>query len=132
MPAKIRYYFYMQIRLELFVQDIDASRRFYADILGFHVDSADPGGYSRLSLGSASIALNPAGRIPKRHPSRPEPGDRTGLGYEINLIVKEIEPFYAAVQANGGEIAEPLRRRPWGAQDFCISDPDGNYIRITT
>ena len=122
----------MQLRLELFVADIEKSRDFYVLILGFEIESAESGGYTRLSFGDAAIALNPIARIPKAHPSRQKPGEQAGLGHEINLGVDEIEGFYEAVQAAGGEIAEPLRKRPWGAQDFCLQDPDGNYIRITT
>ena len=122
----------MELRLELFVEDLEKSRRFYAEILGFRIDSAEPGGYTRLSFGNASIALNPIARLPKTHPSRQQPGERAGLGHEINLVVDEIEGHYENVQAAGGEIAEPLKFRPWGAKDFCLQDPDGNYIRITT
>ena len=122
----------MRLRLELFVSDIDASRDFYMQILEFEIESADPHGYTQLTRGTASIALNPVARIPKSHPSRQPPGEWAGLGHEIDLIVEEIEGFYEKVQAAGGEIAEPLKVRPWGAKDFCLQDPDGNYIRITT
>jgi catechol 2,3-dioxygenase-like lactoylglutathione lyase family enzyme len=122
----------MILRLELFVEDIERSRDFYAGIIGFRIDSAEPGGYTRLSSGGASIALNPIARIPKSHPSRQPPGERVGLGHEIDLVVEDIEGFYENVQAAGGQIAEPLKVRPWGAKDFCLQDPDGNYIRITT
>jgi predicted enzyme related to lactoylglutathione lyase len=122
----------MELRLELFVEDLEKSRRFYAEILGFRIDSAEPGGYTRLSFGEAEIALNPISRIPKGHPSRQQPGDPVGRGHEIDLVVEDIEGLYEKVRTAGGQIAEPLTVRPWGSRDFCMQDPDGNYIRITT
>jgi catechol 2,3-dioxygenase-like lactoylglutathione lyase family enzyme len=122
----------MQMRLELFVADLEKSRDFYVRILGFEVESADPRGYTRLRRGDAAIALNPVERIPSSHPSRQAPGAAVGLGHEISLVVEEIERYYKAVTDHGGEIAEPLKERPWGSRDFCLHDPDGNYIRITS
>lgn len=122
----------MRMRLEFFVSDIEASREFYTHILGFEIESADPNGYTRLKHGSASIALNPVERIPKAHPSRQFSGARVGLGYEIDLVVQDVDGFLERVLAAGGQIAEPLKVRPWGAKDFCLQDPEGNYIRITT
>ena len=122
----------MLMRLELFASDLEISRDFYVRILGFEIETADPHGYTRLRRGDAAIALNPVDRIPKSHPSRQEPGAVVGLGLEINLVVEEIESFYEAVTDHGGEIAEPLKKRPWGSRDFCMHDPDGNYIRITS
>jgi len=122
----------MRLRLELFVSDIDASRDFYTHILGFEIESAEPHGYTQLAWGTAAIALSPVTRIPKSHPSRQSPGERVGLGHEITLVVDDIDECFERAQAAGGEIAEPLKVRPWGAKDFCLKDPDGNYIRITT
>lgn len=122
----------MHLRLELFVADLDRSRDFYTRVLGFEVESAEPRGYTRLKRGGAAIALNPVARIPKSHPARLTPGERAGLGHEIDLVVGEIESIYAAVQAAEAQIAEALTERPWGTRDFCLPDPDGNYIRITT
>ncbi len=122
----------MRLRLELFVSDIDASRDFYTHILGFEIEAAEPHGYTQLTWGTASIALSPIERIPKSHPSRQPPGERVGLGHEITLVVDDVDGFFERVRAAGGEIAEPLKVRPWGAKDFCLQDPDGNYIRITT
>ena len=122
----------MELRLELFVRDIESSRDFYTRVLGFEIEMQEPRGYTRLKRDEAAIALNPIARIPKSHPSLPSAGEKTGLGYEISITVEGIEEYFETVLAAGGAIAEPLKSRPWGSQDFCIKDPDGNYIRITT
>ena len=122
----------MKLTLELFVSDLARSRRFYGEILGFKTVQTESSGYTRLESGNATIALNDVQRIPKSHPSRQDPGERVGKGIEIGLLVEDIEIVYQQVQSAGVDIAEKLKSRPWGARDFCLHDPDGNYLRISS
>ena len=44
--------------------------------------------------------------------------------------VEQVVALHDTCQARG-VVAEALRIRPWGLQDFRIVDPDGYYLRIT-
>ena len=121
-----------KLTLELFVSDLKRARRFYSEVLGFEIVQEERSGYTRLERGRAAIALNDVNRIPKTHPSRQEPGGRVGKGFEIGLAVEDIDLVYEQVQDAGADIAEPLQTRPWGVRDFCLHDPDGNYLRISS
>ena len=56
-----------------------------------------------------------------------------GAGVEIVLELDAVEQVIALHDTcrARGVVAEALRTRPWGLQDFRIVDPDGYYLRIT-
>ena len=51
---------------------------------------------------------------------------------EIVLEVEDLGDALEAVRAAGHAVVEPIRARPWGLEDFRLTDPDGYYIRVTT
>ena len=122
----------MSLRLELFVDDLDRSIRFYTEVLGF--DRLDgSAGYVPVRSGSVLIGLGRAKTLPAGHYFNPQlKSDRRGLGTEIVLEVDDVEAMFDHVQTSGHRILSPLQKRPWGATDFRIADPDGYYLRITS
>jgi catechol 2,3-dioxygenase-like lactoylglutathione lyase family enzyme len=40
----------------------------------------------------------------------------------------EIKALYLEFQSAGVAFSQPLKREPWGAQNFIIADPDGNLL----
>jgi lactoylglutathione lyase len=123
----------MTLRLELFVADLQKSVEFYTTVLGFEVERRSPG-YVPVRSGSVVIGLGPANGLPKSHYFNPGiQSSRRGLGTEIVLEVDDVQGFYSKVQATGySKILTPLSKRPWGATDFRLADPDGYYLRITS
>ncbi len=122
----------MTLRLELFVDDLDRSIEFYTKVLGF--DRLEGGGdYEPVQSGSVLIGLGPAEKLSKQHYFNPRlQTSRRGLGTEIVLEVDNIQGMFDRVKASRHRIMSPLRKRPWGATDFRIADPDGYYLRITS
>jgi uncharacterized glyoxalase superfamily protein PhnB len=43
------------------------------------------------------------------------------------LAVSGVEDLHAELVGRGATISKPLEKRPWGARDFYVEDPDG-YI----
>lgn len=122
----------MTLRLELFVTDMQKSIDFYTKVLGFERLKGSLS-YVPVRSGSVVIGLGPAKGLPKDHHFNPEVQTaRRGLGAELVLEVDDVEAFYQKVKDSGHEILTPLRKRPWGATDFRIADPDGYYLRITS
>jgi lactoylglutathione lyase len=125
----------MSFRIELFVIDLDRSIRFYEDALDFVVERSEPD-YASLRRGDAVLGIAPAAKLP---PHGPGPGftqERLagvrGAGVEIVLEVDDLDAALARVDRAGADVAEPIRRRPWGLRDFRLADPDGYYLRVTT
>jgi lactoylglutathione lyase len=56
-----------------------------------------------------------------------------GAGVEIVFEldgVEQAESLYGACPSRG-VVVDPLQDRPWGLRDFRVTDPDGDYLRIT-
>ncbi len=109
------------LTVELFVADAAAARDFYVGVLGFTVVREEANGWVALERGAARIALLPR----KVEAGAP----RT---FELTLSVDDVEAQAAAVAASGWPLHSPLKRRPWGQQDFRIVDPDGHGVRVTS
>ncbi|PZT69646.1 VOC family protein [Streptomyces sp. SW4] len=111
------------------VTDIDRSRDFYRDKVGFHVDIdqevmpgmrivqlTPPGSGCSIALGDAIWDMT-------RGETKPAPGSYQGL----QLCVADIEAARAQLVARGLEISEPVRYAPDdGATFMYFTDPDGN------
>ena len=127
----------MRFRIELFVEDLDRSIRFYKRALGFELGRREPD-YASLRRGDAELGLGPIAKLPA-HATGPgftqdrlADSDRRGAGVEIVLEVEDVDAAFEAVRGAGWAVAEPLRARPWGLRDFRLPDPDGYYLRVTT
>ncbi len=124
----------MGLRLELFVEDMEASIAFYTRVLAFEIERYEPGDYASLRRGTVVFGLGPVAKLPEKggYFGRDIATRRRGLGVEIVLEVDDVEGWRDRVAASGHPILEPLRDRPWGLRDFRITDPDGYYLRVTS
>jgi lactoylglutathione lyase len=124
----------MAFRIELFVDDIDASIRFYEHALGFRLTRREAD-YGSLERESAVLGLGSIDKLPAAGSgpgfTRAGLAGRRGAGVEIVLEVSDVEAALQAVLSAGVQPVEPLRDRPWGLRDFRVVDPDGYYLRIT-
>ncbi len=119
------------LRLELFVLDLSESVAFYRDVLGFTVGNEQPD-YVDVHLGDVTFGLGPQQGLPAGHHFSPAAlAQQKGTGVEI-VIEDDIESFYERVVASGYPVASGLKKRPWGARDFRVIDPDGYYLRPTS
>jgi lactoylglutathione lyase len=125
----------VRFRLELFVEDVAASTRFYADALAFRIER-DEGDYAHLRRGDAELGLASVARLPEEDPAggftRGRVAAARGAGVEIVLEVEDLLAAAGTVERAGYTLVEPPRDRPWGQRDFRLTDPDGYYVRVTT
>lgn len=107
----------------LAVRDIDASVNFFVEKLGFSEDFRMPGPDGKNAF--ASVRLSPqAIMMLTLDPSF----EKFGEGLDIVIYPpddKDLDAFYAEVQARGTTIAEPLKDQYWGDRTFVINDPNG-------
>ncbi len=122
----------MNLRIELFVKDIERTVVFYRDVLGFRVPENLHQGYVSIHKGNTVIGLGEMGQLSEDHPLRATDEERIGLGVEIVLEVDDIHEIYQQVVDKGYPIKSELTERPWGLVDFRVADPDGYYIRLTS
>ena len=119
----------------VFVKDVDASKRFYVDVLGFEAkdDITLGDGYRWCTVVHPS---QPELSVSLAIPGPPFPdelvtamkraldaGGLNGLG----LSVDDCEKTYAELTAKGVEFLQPPSARPYGTEAVC-RDNSGNWI----
>ena len=107
---------------QFLVDNLDASLKFYKEILDFGVDFVYEEFYAGISLRGGSIHLK---RAPKTLEDRTHRKANEHL--DAYFTVTGIESLYNTLKDRGAPILRPLETRPWGMRDFYIEDPDG-YI----
>jgi catechol 2,3-dioxygenase-like lactoylglutathione lyase family enzyme len=112
---------------QLFVADIQASCDFYTQKLGFAVDFVygDPPYYGQVSRDQARLALRMV-----CEPVFLDIREREHL-LSASLTVAtadEIKQLFLSYQAAGVRFHQTLKKEPWGARTFIVTDPDGNLI----
>lgn len=122
----------MELHVEFFVADLVRSRDFYSRVLGFKIRRQKDDGFTELSRGPATLALNDRSVLTPGHPARPGPGEGIAKGVEIVLSVEDLGEAYDHVLASGWPVATPMTHQPWGMTDFRLTDPDGIYIRVSS
>lgn len=104
----------------LAVTDLETSRSFYCEKLGFTEDRRAEG-WSFLSRGACRLRL---GHCPTIRPMS-KCQDHSWFAY---LHVHDIAGLYQEVQKHAVEIWHPLADKAWGMREFAIVTPDGHRI----
>ena len=100
--------------------DVDASRGFYADVLGFEVAMEDPVlGLVSPANGSAQVLVPPAGF------DDPQPRFGVDLGSP-----EAVDAAHAAAVERGLRVVYALRDEPWGVRRFFVEDPGGTIVNV--
>jgi lactoylglutathione lyase len=118
----------MELRVELFVADLDVFVDFYTRVLGFEIVDA------RRHAEQPYVAVR-RGRARIGAVRRWAPVDRSARGLptgtELVLETDDVTAERDRVIAAGWSLDEDLTERPWGLTDFRLYDPDGYYLRMT-
>jgi catechol 2,3-dioxygenase-like lactoylglutathione lyase family enzyme len=110
------------------VNDLDRSRRFYTDVLGFIVEEQWKDGDKlrgmSLRAGVCSLGLSQddwsKGRDRKK-------GEGVRLWCETG---QDIAALAGRIKEAGGRLSEDVTDQPWGARSIGIDDPDGYHLTI--
>jgi uncharacterized glyoxalase superfamily protein PhnB len=116
------------ISAQLFVANIKSSCDFYTNKLGFAVEFiyGDPPYYGQVVRDNVRLALRLvfepvfAGDVREREHL---------LSASITVeTANEIKQLFLSYQAAGVSFHQALKKEPWGARTFIVSDPDENLI----
>ena len=100
-------------------KQMDESRRFYVDFLGFNVG---------MDMGFITTFVspnNPASQISVLHDD-----GSSALLPNVSIEVEDVNKVYADATARGLKIAYPLTDEPWGVRRFFVVDPSGTVLNI--
>ena len=119
---------FSSISAQLFVANIKSSCDFYTNKLGFAVEFmyGDPPFYGQVVRDNARLNLRLIG----------EPvfvGDVRKREHLLSASItvataNEIKQLFLSYQAAGVSFHQTLKKEPWGARTFIVSDPDKNLI----
>jgi catechol 2,3-dioxygenase-like lactoylglutathione lyase family enzyme len=106
--------------LALYVEDMEKTRAFYAEHLGFeHVENIDPG----ILMKAGEVALYIEGGHAGNGPS-------ALAGYCPCFAAASVRSSYEALSAAGVTISAPFQEFGPSFALFRIADPDGNQIEF--
>ena len=112
------------------VNDLDASRMFYRDILGFvegelwERDGVVLG--AEMKAGAVRFWIGQDDWKKGRERVK-------GIGFRIWCETsQDVDTIAARIDARGGKIAEGPKDQPWGGRELTVTDPDGFVITISS
>lgn len=101
-------------------EDLDASRGFYTEVLGFEVVMEDPVlGLASPENRTAQVLVPPAGF------EDPQPSFGIDLG-----VPEAVDAAHAAAVQRGLRVVYPLTDEPWGVRRFFVEDPGGTIVNV--
>lgn len=113
----------------LVVADIERSRRFYCDVLGFTVKQTVPDAapfvFVWLERGDVTVFLNDPAAVAEDVPAMAAPV--FGGTATLFVTVDGVDALHAQVAAHA-PLAMSLRTQFYGMREFAIHDPDGHLI----
>lgn len=112
--------------LILYVRDLDASIRFYRDVVGIPFKFSEHG-YAEFDAGGVKLGLYDRARLPDLIGL--EAADRTLPG-EILVPVQDADAEADRFRVAGAEILSGPVDRPWGHRTVHVLDPDGNVVEL--
>jgi catechol 2,3-dioxygenase-like lactoylglutathione lyase family enzyme len=112
----------------LLVRDIDASTRFYRDVLGFAVNAtvpeAAPFVFVWLTRDEVGVFLND----PKAAEDFPGAAARQPGGTcTMFFIIDGVDEYYEQVRGKA-RVVMPIKTQFYGMREFAVDDPDGHLI----
>lgn len=102
-----------------YTRDIERTKDFYTQILGFSLEYEQPGKYLSFIFPSG-VRLG----IKKTAETREIPGSQT-----IFISIKDIRKFYEGMKSRRITMYKELVDEAWG-KNFSILDPDGNKVQF--
>lgn len=98
------------------VSDLERSIGYYQDALGLNL---------AWRTGDGQLAAMASGAI-ETLLLVPDDGDGAPRPQSFYVYVEDPEALCAEVELAGGDIVDPVARRPYGMVDFVVRDPDGH------
>lgn len=113
--------------ITLGVRDVEVSRTFYVDGLGFRPVLDIPGDISFVQAAPGQLlALWDVGQMPSEYGDVAHGASAPPMSLGHNVAAEEqVEQLYAAALAAGATSVTAPAKREWGGTSACVADPDG-------
>lgn len=99
-------------------KDLDASRKFYVDVLGLEV---------AMDMGFIVTLVSPTNPTAQVSLMR---DDSSAILPQISIEVADVDDVHSRAVSRGLKILYPLTNEPWGVRRFFVVDPNGTIINV--
>jgi len=100
-------------------KDLDASRRFYVDVLGLEV---------AMDMGFIVTLVSPSN--PTAQVSLMRDDDSSTILPQMSIEVADVDDVHSRAVSHGLNVVYPLTNEPWGVRRFFVTDPNGIVINV--
>jgi catechol 2,3-dioxygenase-like lactoylglutathione lyase family enzyme len=104
------------VYLSMYLRSVADSRRFYAELLGLELVSAEEWGCV-LDANGIQLFL---------HPSDGDDQQRIELTFDVD----DADAAVTELTTRGVRLSEPVTDREWGDRDGAVLDPDENVVYL--
>lgn len=115
--------------ITLFVEDLEATRRFYEDVFGLPLHYADDAS-AVFDFGNTLINLLKVTEAPELIAPAPVGGPEAGGRAQMTITVDDVDATFADLQARGAVFLNGPLDRPWGVRTAAFADPAGHIWEI--
>jgi len=117
--------------ITLFVEDLDAARRFYRDVFQVEVLVEDDDS-TAFRFGNTIVNLLKASAADELVAPAAVGGPETGARLVFTIDVNDVDATCAELAARGVELLNGPIDRPWGVRTASFRDPGGHIWEIAT
>jgi catechol 2,3-dioxygenase-like lactoylglutathione lyase family enzyme len=115
--------------ITLFVEDLEAARRFYVEVFGLPVFYEDESS-AVFKFGETLVNLLTATEAPELVEPAPVASPETGVRFQFTLGVDDVDAMCDELGRRGVELLNGPLDRPWGIRTASFRDPGGHVWEI--
>ncbi|MDQ4097299.1 MAG: VOC family protein [Actinomycetota bacterium] len=115
--------------LTLFVEDLEATKRFYREVFGLPVAFEDDAS-AVFNFGNTLINLLKTTAASELIAPAVVAGPEAGSRLQLTIQVEDIDAMCADLARRGVELLNGPMDRPWGIRTACFRDPGGHIWEI--
>ena len=115
--------------ITLFVDDLEAARRFYVEVFGLPVFYEDESS-AVFTFGETLVNLLKATEAPELVAPAPVASPDAGVRFQFTLGVDDVDATCDELRRRGVELLNGPLDRPWGIRTASFRDPGGHVWEI--
>jgi catechol 2,3-dioxygenase-like lactoylglutathione lyase family enzyme len=115
--------------ITLFVEDLEAARRFYQEVFGLPVFYEDDNS-TVFRFGDTLVNLLRAGEAPSLVAPATVAPPEAGVRFQFTLGVEDVDGMSDELRSRGVELLNGPMDRPWGIRTASFRDPGGHIWEI--
>jgi catechol 2,3-dioxygenase-like lactoylglutathione lyase family enzyme len=118
----------------LICADLEATRRFYVDILGMTQVPRPAFKFPGLWFQMGNVQIHATQESPESGKAgwADQGGKIVSRGHHIAFAVDDVSKAVEIVEHHGVRIASPLQQRPDGFKQLYLYDPDGHVVELVS